>query len=213
MSPADVLSIDTPRGKSEALLRASRELGRGQVVVLPTDTTVAVAADAFSAVGRSRLAALKHWDQPVALQILFSRSEALHALAAEVTPLMTMLTEALWPGPLSIMTPVNPSLAGGLADFAPVVSLRIPDHDVLRELLADTGPLAVSGMQGVERSSEAISLTLEATVPPGSRRSTVIELDEENEDGPLIRIRRRGAVTKKTLQDTVGRGARVEIAD
>ena len=213
MSPADVLSIDAPRGKSEALLRASRELGRGQVVVLPTDTTVAVAADAFSTVGRSRLAALKGWDQPVALQILFSRPEALHALAAEVTPLMMTLTEALWPGPLSIMTPVNPSLARGLADFAPVVSLRIPDHDVLRELLADTGPLAVSGVQGVETSSEAISLTLEATVPPGSRRSTVIELDEEHEDGPVIRILRRGAVTKKTLQDTVGRGARVEIAD
>ncbi len=213
MSPAEVLSIDTPGGKSEALPRASRELGRGQVVVLPTDTAVAVAADAFSAVGRSRLAALKGWDQPVALQILFSRPEALHALAAEVTPLMTTLTEALWPGPLSIMTPVNPSLAGGLADFAPVVSLRIPDHDVLRELLADTGPLAVSGVQGVEMSSEAISLTLQGRVPPGSRRSTVIELDEEREDGPLIRILRRGAATKKTLQDAVGRAARVEIAD
>jgi len=212
MSPADVLSLDTPGGKSEALLRASRELGRGQVVVLPTDTAVAVAADAFSAVGRSRLAALKGWDQPVALQILFSRPEALHALAAEVTSLMTTLTDALWPGPLSIMTPVNPSLAGGLAEFAPVVSLRMPDHDALSELLADTGPLAVSGVQGVEMSSEAISLRLEATVPPGSTRSTVIELDEEREDGPLIRILRRGAVTKKTLQDAVGRGARVEIA-
>jgi len=62
-------------------------------------------------------------------------------------------------------------------------------------------------------SSEAISLTLQGRVPPGSRRSTVIELDEEREDGPLIRILRRGAVTKKTLQDAVGRAARVEIAD
>ena len=213
MSPADVLTIDSPGGRPEALLRASRELGRGQVVWLPTDTTEAIAVDAFSAVGRSRLASLKGWNQPVALQILFSRPEALHALAAEVTPLMTRLTEALWPGPLSIMTPVNPSLAGGLAEFAPVLSLRMPDHEVLRELLADTGPLAVSGARGVDVASEAISLRLQGAGSPGARRSTVIELEEDHPEGPLIRILRRGAVTKKTLQGTVGGAARVEIAD
>ena len=213
MSPADVVRVDRSRGQSEALLRAARELGRGHVVVVPTDTTEAVAVDAFSAVGRSRLAALKGWDHRVALQILFSRKEALHALAAEVTPLMDTLAEALWPGPLSIMTPVNPSLAGGLAEFAPVVSLRMPDDDVLGGLLADTGPLAVSGVQGVDMDSEAISLRLVGTTGAGAKRSSVVEVDEENSDGPVIRIVRRGAVTKKTLQDTVGRGVRIEIAE
>lgn len=212
MSSPDVFAIDSPSERSEALLRASRELGRGQVVVIPTDTTAAVAVDAFSPVGRSRLSTLKGWEQPVALQILFAKPETLHALAAEVTALMTRLTDALWPGPLSIMTTVNPSLAGGLAEFAPVVSLRMPDHDALRELLTDTGPLAVSGAKGVDLSSDAVSLQLTDS-RSSSRRSTVIELDEEDPEGPVVRILRRGAVTKKTLQDTAGRDVRVEIAD
>ena len=213
MSAAEVFRIDSPSERAEAILRASRELGRGQVVALPTDTTEAVAADAFSPVGRNRLAALKGWEQPVALQILFSRPEALHALAAEVTPLMTTLTEALWPGPLSVMVPVNPSLAGGLADFSSVVSLRMPDHDFLQELLADTGPLAVSGARGVDFGSDVISLRVDPQLAAGGRRSTVIELNEDDPEGPVIRVRRRGAVTKKTLVGVVGDESRVEIVD
>jgi tRNA A37 threonylcarbamoyladenosine synthetase subunit TsaC/SUA5/YrdC len=211
MTTPEEFDLTDPLQKRAGLLQASRELGKGHLVVIPTDTTPALAADAFSAAGRQRLARVKGWNDPVALQILFARADTAQALAAEVSPLMTVLTEALWPGPLSIMVPVNPSLAGGLAGYSPEVSLRVPDHEVLRELLAETGPLAVSGVAGAVAPGDAVTVHLEDTAGARSRVSTVVDIVGSDDGRPVVRVLRRGAVSKKALQEVVGSGVDVVI--
>ena len=53
----------------------------------------------------------------------------------------------LWPGPLTIVCRQQPSLQWDLGETRGTVAVRMPDHEVALELLARTGPLAVSSGQ------------------------------------------------------------------
>ena len=54
------------------------------------------------------------------------------------------LVEAFWPGALTLVVEHAPSLAWDLGDTRGTVAVRMPLHPVALELLARTGPLAVS---------------------------------------------------------------------
>ena len=54
------------------------------------------------------------------------------------------LIEAFWPGGLTLVVEQAPSLAWDLGDARGTVAIRMPQHPVALELLAQTGPMAVS---------------------------------------------------------------------
>ena len=76
--------------------------------------------------------------------VLVSAATTLDALAVGVPSYARALVEALWPGPLTIVCRQQPSLQWDLGDTRGTVAVRMPDHPVALELLARTGPLAVS---------------------------------------------------------------------
>jgi len=49
-----------------------------------------------------------------------------------------------WPGPLTIILKRQPSLKMDLGDAEGTVALRVPDHELARDILRATGPMAVS---------------------------------------------------------------------
>ena len=55
------------------------------------------------------------------------------------------LIDAFWPGPLTLIVREQPTLAWDLGGSDGTISLRMPLHPVALEVLASTGPLAVSG--------------------------------------------------------------------
>ena len=57
---------------------------------------------------------------------------------------VTKLADAFWPGGLTIVLPARTTLAWDLGDTGGTVALRMPDDRIALELLAETGPLAVS---------------------------------------------------------------------
>jgi L-threonylcarbamoyladenylate synthase len=65
-------------------------------------------------------------------------------LAVDVPQWLRAMVAELWPGPLTVILPANPSIAWDLGDTAGTVALRVPDHEVTRQLIDRTGPLAVS---------------------------------------------------------------------
>ena len=124
--------------------QARQAIGRGELVVLPTDTVYGVAADAFSARAVQGLLDAKGRGRQSPPPVLVAGIATLRALVAEVPEPVERLVEAFWPGGLTIVLPSQPSLSWDLGDTHGTVAVRMPANNLALELLEETGPLAVS---------------------------------------------------------------------
>ena len=105
-------------------------LRRGEAVVLPTDTVYGLVCLPSAS---ERLYELK--DRPASLELPVLAADVEQALivAASVTPAARDLMNRWGPGALTV---VVERAAGG------TVGLRVPDHDLVRSICREVGPLA-----------------------------------------------------------------------
>ena len=191
---------------------ARQSLGRGELIVMPTDTVYGVAADAFSPDAVQRLLDAKGRGRQSPPPVLIPNAGTLAALAAEATEPLQRLADAYWPGPLTIITQANPSLSWDLGETGGTVALRVPGNALARELLQETGPLAVSsanktGLPAAGTAAEAqemlgdkIAVYLENGEARG-KASTIVDATQLDADGRgTLRVVRVGAVTIAQLQ-------------
>ncbi|MBT1017635.1 threonylcarbamoyl-AMP synthase [Canibacter sp. lx-72] len=205
--------------------RAARAaLGRGELAVLPTDTVYGVAADAFNSAAVQKLIAAKGRTRQSPPPVLVSSVQTVHALAADVPAQVLQLTEQFWPGPLTVVTLAQPSLTWDLGDTFGTVALRMPKHDFTLQLLAETGPLAVSSAnlhgakpaltaaESREQLGDSVAVYLETgRVAGDGTASTIIDvtaLNKQQESAdqpalPVIKILRSGAITAQQLADAL----------
>lgn len=174
-SRPDVFSLADPEALRAGLRAARIALGTKHLVVIPTDTHYAVAADAFSPVALAALARFKSWDNPPAPQVLLPNADALHALGAEVPEAISLLTQRFWPGPLTVVVQAGSSLRWNLGDSVEAVGLSLIGHRVIRELLLETGPLVISAAHPAGQAVES----LEALIAGGHPDLAVVLVDEE----------------------------------
>ena len=142
-----------PTEREAGIANAALAVQRGKLVVLPTDTVYGVGADAFSPAAVRRLLEAKGRGRDMPPPVLVSAPTTLDALAVGVPAYARALVEELWPGPLTLVCRQQPSLQWDLGDTRGTVAVRMPDHEVALELLARTGPLAVSSANNCETSS------------------------------------------------------------
>ncbi|HEY0258959.1 MAG TPA: L-threonylcarbamoyladenylate synthase [Lacisediminihabitans sp.] len=119
-------------------------IGRGELVVLPTDTVYGLAADAFSPEAVQRLLDAKGRTRQSPPPVLVPGIPTLDALAETVPQEVRALVAAFWPGGLTVILPAQPSLNWDLGETGGTVALRMPNNRIALELLSETGPLAVS---------------------------------------------------------------------
>nr|WP_082406289.1 L-threonylcarbamoyladenylate synthase [Microbacterium sp. No. 7] len=124
--------------------QARQAIGRGELIVMPTDTVYGVAADAFSAAAVARLLAAKGRGRQQPPPVLVAGITTLRALVAEVPEEVERLVEAFWPGGLTIVLPAQPSLSWDLGETRGTVAVRMPAEPLALELLEECGPMAVS---------------------------------------------------------------------
>jgi L-threonylcarbamoyladenylate synthase len=134
----------TNEGPTDALSDAADALGRGALVVFPTDTVYGIAARPDDAAATGRLFAAKRRNRDLALPILASTLDQLSRVAV-FDRRAARLARAVWPGPLTIVLPRAPaSSAWDLGGDGATVGVRVPAHRLARALLTASGPLAVS---------------------------------------------------------------------
>jgi tRNA threonylcarbamoyl adenosine modification protein (Sua5/YciO/YrdC/YwlC family) len=127
-----------------AIDEAVNALGRGGVIVLPTDTVYGIGADAFNPDAVGALLAAKGRGRQMPPPVLIGNLGALDGLATEIPDDARALAQKFWPGGLTIILRAQPSLAWDLGETHGTVALRMPDHETALALLSRTGPLAVS---------------------------------------------------------------------
>ena len=76
--------------------------------------------------------------------VLVSAATTLDALAVGIPGYARALVEHFWPGPLTLVCTQQTSLQWDLGDTRGTVAVRMPDHELVLEILERTGPLAVS---------------------------------------------------------------------
>ncbi|WP_127793001.1 L-threonylcarbamoyladenylate synthase [Agromyces sp. LHK192] len=199
-------------------------IGRGQLVVLPTDTVYGLAADAFSAEAVQRLLDAKGRDRTSPPPVLIPGVPTLDGLARDIPESVRALVAAFWPGGLTVVLHAHPSLQWDLGETRGTVALRMPDHRIALELLSETGPLAVSSANlsgqpaastaqaAVDMLGDSVAVYLDGGAAgesyeavgerPGDLSSTIVDAT-----GDHLRIVRAGVITREQLIEVVGEEA------
>lgn len=199
----------------EGMRLARAAIGRGELVVLPTDTVYGVAADAFNPEAVKRLVEAKGRTLASPPPVLIPGMPMLDALAETVPDPVRALVEEFWPGGLTVIVQQRSSLALELGETHGTVALRMPDDKLARDLLAEVGPLAVSSANRTGEppaqsatAAEAMlgdSVTIYLEDGPRTGVSSTI-VDASNLDRPegRLRILREGTIPRAELARVVG---------
>src|SRR5690349_19312987 len=199
---AELYPTDTEEQRESAISAASLAVQRGELVVMPTDTVYGVAADAFDPAAVKRLLLAKGRGREMPPPVLVSTATTIDALAVNVPTYARTLVERFWPGPLTLVCHQQASLQWDLGDTRGTVAIRMPDHEVAREILERTGPLAVSSANttgspaatdaagAMRMLGEEVAVVVDAGSSPGGEASTIIDVT-----GPEPRVLRRGALS------------------
>ena len=192
--------------REAAIEAASLAVQRGHLVVLPTDTVYGIGADAFDPAAVRSLLAAKGRGREMPPPVLISAATTVDALAVRIPGYARALIDAFWPGPLTLVCHQQGSLQWDLGDTRGTVAVRMPDHEIAREVLERTGPLAVSsanrtGMpaatdadQAEQMLGEEVDVIIDAGDSPGGEASTIVDVT-----GSQGRVLRRGALSLEQL--------------
>jgi L-threonylcarbamoyladenylate synthase len=197
--------------------QARQAIGRGELVVIPTDTVYGVAADAFSANAVQKLLDAKGRTRQMPPPVLVAGVATLRALVAEVPEAVEKLVEEFWPGGLTIVLPAQPSLSWDLGETRGTVAVRMPAHRIALELLEETGPLAVSSANLTGRAAaiaaedardmlgESVAVYLGDGLSTDGVASTIIDATSlVGGDEPVVRVLREGAISRAQLREVLG---------
>jgi L-threonylcarbamoyladenylate synthase len=200
----DLVPVD---GTGEAVRRAVAALAAGQVVALPTDTVYGLAALPGDPEHTAKLFALKGRGHDVPVAVLCADVEQALGLAdRERMPCGAQrIAERLWPGPLTLVLPRREGLGYALGKAQETIGVRCPDHDLVRVLAREVGPLATTSANrhgeatpptaaGVaEVFGSGLGLVLDGG-PCAEPPSAVVDAT-----GPAWRVLRAGRVTEAEL--------------
>jgi L-threonylcarbamoyladenylate synthase len=194
---------------------ARQAVGRGEVVVIPTDTVYGIAADAFNPEAVQRLLDAKGRGRDAPPPVLIPGQSTLDALADFVPDVVRRLVDEFWPGGLTVILVAQPSLVWDLGETRGTVALRMPANSYALELLAETGPLAVSSanktgrpaaataQEAAEQLGDVVSIFLDGGAAGGAA-STIVDASRVTQAGGRVRIVREGAITRAQIQQLIG---------
>jgi len=196
--------------RDQGIKAAVAAVKRGELIVMPTDTLYGIGADAFTAYAVDSLQRAKRRGRDKPPPILVGSRRTLDGLARKLSPQARDLIAAFWPGALTIVVPHAPSLSWDLGDTGGTVAVRMPMHPVALEVLAQTGPMAVSSAnqtgsppastaaEAREQLKYAVRVYLESGPLRDSVPSTIVDLSRD-----IPRVLRRGAITIEQLREVV----------
>ncbi|KKF39360.1 DNA-binding protein [Halorubrum saccharovorum] len=182
---------------SDALRRAAEAVTDGDLVVYPTETVYGLGGDALDPDAVERVFELKSRERskPLSLGVPSVDAALRHT---EPTEFAVAFARAFLPGPVTVIVERGDAVPDALTAGRDRVGIRVPDHDLARDLLSETGPLTatsanVSGRGSVtrlddldDRIREGVAVVVDGGETPGTE-STVVDPEKRT-------IHRRGAM-------------------
>lgn len=201
---------------ADAVSAAVTALAAGDVVALPTETVYGLAADAFDAGAVAKVFAAKERPSFDPLIVHIASRGDLKTVAMvpdEIAETVARLTDAFWPGPLTLVLPKHPDVPDLVTSGLPTVAVRQSAHPLFRAVgKALDKPLAAPSANRFGRISPTsagavvkelggrIPLVIDAGACREGLESTIISIEPRDGKKPVFRLHRAGPVTREELQ-------------
>ena len=206
----------------ENILKASKALSAGLLVAFPTETVYGLGADAFNPAALARIFEAKNRPRFDPLIIHIAELGALPRIAdtsamdKEAREKLTILSEKLWPGPLTFVLPklkTVPALATAGLETA---AIRFPSHPVAQKLIRlSTGAIAAPSANAFgclsptraehvkAQLGERVDFIIDGGRTEVGLESTVLDLSA-NTAGGTPRILRPGGTPREAIEALIG---------
>ena len=196
-----------------AITAATQLLMAGQIVAIPTETVYGLAADAQNAEAVARIYAAKGRPDFNPLIVHVRDQKAAEKLGV-FNATAQALAEAFWPGPLTLVLPLQPDapIARAVTAGLPTIAIRCPAHSVMQALLLKSGLSLAAPSANPSRSISptradhvlkglggAVPMILDGGSCSDGLESTIVAV---REDG--WQILRPGPVTSEDIENVIG---------
>lgn len=199
--------------KPSNIAHAAELLRLGKLVAFPTDTFFALGAvlqeDAINALFEAKG---RMTGNPV--PVLLASAEQVRQVAdSELPDSARALAEEFWPGPLTLVMPVNSDVPVSVTARTGKIGVRVPDHELARKLIALVGlPVTgtsanLSGEESCKTADQVISqlggiidAVVDASCGVHSNPSTVVSFDNDE-----VHILREGSISESEILRSVDR--------
>ncbi|MEO8101456.1 MAG: L-threonylcarbamoyladenylate synthase [Betaproteobacteria bacterium] len=124
------------RGPGKDLLKNAVEtLLRGGLVALPTETVYGLGADAANELAVAGIFEAKGRPADHPLIVHVAKNTPLEKWAIDIPPVAKKLTDAFWPGPLTLILKKSKQIPNGVTGGQDTVGIRCPAHPLAQKLL------------------------------------------------------------------------------
>jgi len=211
LSALQRFDMSDPHERSTGIAVAVAAVARGELVVLPTDTVYGLGGDALRAEVVADLRRARDGDPHLPVPVLVGSVAALEGLTSDLSNAARNLVGAFWPGGLTLVCRVGPSLQYAGGNQATTVAVRMPGHPVALDLLAATGPMAVSGANrvgstrattvdaAIDQLGASVAVYLDGGEADDPTTSTIVDVT-----GSTPRLLREGAVPEGAIRAAIG---------
>lgn len=180
----------------------------GGLAVIPTDTSYAVICDAFNFDAITKLRLAKNQNSDISLPIAAGSIDTIRGVA-NLSTVANDLASAFWPGPLTLLTIAQDSLSWNIGQAGSALAVRVPNHEVAKQVLSGIGPTVMTGaqlagqapVQNVEQAQAALSDLVDVYIDGGElspRISTVIDVTTDH-----IRMIRKGELSLAHVREVM----------
>ncbi len=192
--------------------RAARTIAAGGLIAFRTDTFYGLGADPFNPPAVRQIIDLKGREgKPILL--LISDLEEADRFIVDQTEQFKLLSESLWPGPLTIVSTANAGLSNDLTAGTGTIGVRLPNDDALRALIRLCGgaltatsanftgaPAARNAAEVANYFHSGLGLILDSGETTATAASTVLDVSTT-----VPRLIREGVIPRAKLVETLGR--------
>lgn len=204
--------VDPRHPDPENIARAADILRAGGLVAFPTETVYGIGASALNAAAVAKIFEAKArpaWN-PVIAHV--SNANEARALTTNWPDIATVLANAFWPGPLTLVLPKRDIVPDIVTAGLPAVAIRVPSHPVALALIrALGGPIAAPSANRFTELSpttaahvqaslgDRVDLILDGGASDVGIESTVVDLT-----GDIPVLLRPGVISRALLAEVLG---------
>lgn len=208
----ELRKVDSSHIDEKIMEEAAEIIRSGGLVAFPTETVYGLGADALNARASERIYEAKGRPSDNPLIVHVAEFRALEQIAEDVPPEARMLSDAFWPGPLTMIVRKNECVPRETTGGMDTVAVRMPSHPVALELIRRSGgyiaaPSANTSGRPSPTLAEHVAEDMNGRIPmilDGGPvgigiESTIIDLTE---DIPMVL--RPGYITPDMLREVIG---------
>lgn len=206
-----VVTIHPNQVEVAEMKEAAALIARGELVAFPTETVYGLGGDALRPEAAKKIYEAKGRPSDNPLIVHISEYADLQRIAKEIPPQAKALSDAFWPGPLTMIVKKKDTVPDTTTGGMDTVAVRMPNHPVALALIRESGCLIAApsaNTSGRPSPTEAshVAEDMEGRIPmilDGGPvgigiESTIIDLTEEK---PMVL--RPGYITPEMLSEVL----------